>query len=30
VKSEGEKDMAEFDAWFIFGVDKVINNLQVI
>jgi osmotically-inducible protein OsmY len=30
VRSEGEKDMAEFDAWFIFGVDKVINNLQVV
>src|SRR5262245_25841359 len=26
----GEKDMAEFDAWFVFGVDKVINNLQVM
>ena len=26
----GEKDMAEFDAWFVFGVDKVINNLQVV
>jgi osmotically-inducible protein OsmY len=30
VKSEGEKDMAEFDAWFVFGVDRVINNLQVV
>src|SRR5262249_14576163 len=30
VWSEGEKDIAEFDAWFIFGVDKVINNLQVV
>ncbi|HEV2666289.1 MAG TPA: BON domain-containing protein [Blastocatellia bacterium] len=30
VRSEGEKDMAESDAWFIFGVDKVINNLQVV
>ena len=30
VRSEGEKDMAEFDAWFVFGVDKVINNLQVV
>jgi osmotically-inducible protein OsmY len=27
--SEGEKDMAEFDAWSVFGVDGVINNLQV-
>lgn len=30
VRSEGEKDMAEFDAWFVFGVDKVINNIQVV
>jgi osmotically-inducible protein OsmY len=30
VRSEGEKDMAEFDAWFVFGVDRVINNLQVV
>jgi osmotically-inducible protein OsmY len=30
MRSEGEKDMAEFDAWFAFGVDKVINNLQVV
>jgi osmotically-inducible protein OsmY len=30
VDSEGEKDMAEFDAWFVFGVDKVINNIQVV
>jgi osmotically-inducible protein OsmY len=30
VWSEGEKDMAEFDAWFVFGVDKVINNIQVV
>jgi osmotically-inducible protein OsmY len=28
--SEGEKDMAEFDAWFVFGVDKVINNIEVV
>ncbi|HEY6403463.1 MAG TPA: BON domain-containing protein, partial [Blastocatellia bacterium] len=30
VDSEGEKNMAEFDAWFVFGVDKVINNIQVV
>jgi osmotically-inducible protein OsmY len=30
VESEGEKDMAEFDAWFVFGVDKVINKIQVV
>src|SRR5262245_26024038 len=29
-RSEGDKDMAESDAWFVFGVDKVINNLQVV
>ena len=30
VESEGEKNMTEFDAWFVFGVDKVINNIQVV
>jgi osmotically-inducible protein OsmY len=30
VGSEGEKNMAEFDAWFVFGVDKVINKIQVV
>ncbi|HEX5084031.1 MAG TPA: BON domain-containing protein, partial [Blastocatellia bacterium] len=30
VRSEGEKGMAEFDAWFVFGVDKVINKIQVV
>lgn len=29
VPSEPQKDMAEFDAWFVFGVDKVLNGLQV-
>jgi len=29
VPTEGEKDMAEFDAWYVFGVDKVINKLVV-
>src|SRR5262245_18456185 len=28
--SEGEKDMAEFDARFVFGVDKVIVNTEVV
>lgn len=27
--SELQKDMAEFDAWYVFGVDKVVNKLQV-
>ncbi|HEY8460533.1 MAG TPA: BON domain-containing protein [Blastocatellia bacterium] len=30
VNSEAEKNMAEYDAWFVFGVDKVINNIQVV
>jgi osmotically-inducible protein OsmY len=25
-----EKDMAEFDAWYVFGVDRVINKLIVL
>jgi osmotically-inducible protein OsmY len=29
-ESEGEKNMAEFDAWFVFGVDKVINKIQIV
>ena len=29
VASEELKEMAEFDAWYVFGVDKVINNLKV-
>ncbi len=29
VKNEREKHMAEFDAWYVFGVDKVINSLNV-
>lgn len=24
-----ERDMAEFDAWYIFGVDKVVNEIRV-
>lgn len=24
-----QKEMAEFDAWYVFGVDKVINRLEV-
>lgn len=27
--SEPQKDMAEFDAWYVFGVDQVINRLVV-
>jgi osmotically-inducible protein OsmY len=29
VANDTEKDMAEFDAWYVFGVDKVINALAV-
>lgn len=29
VINEAQKHMAEFDAWYVFGVDKVINHLTV-
>ena len=29
VLSEAQKNMAEFDAWYVFGVDKVINKVAV-
>lgn len=29
VASESERDMAENDAWYVFGVDKVINEIEV-
>ena len=29
VPSETERDMAEFDAWYVFGVDKVVNEIEV-
>jgi osmotically-inducible protein OsmY len=29
VTNEQVKDMAEFDAWYVFGVDRVINSLAV-
>lgn len=29
VPSEAERDMAEFDAWYVFGVDAVINEIEV-
>ncbi len=29
VRSDAQKEMAEFDAWYVFGVDKVVNNLAV-
>ena len=27
--SAPQRDMAEFDAWYVFGVDKVINHLEI-
>lgn len=29
VPSALQKEMAEFDAWYVFGVDKVDNRLEV-
>lgn len=29
VATESERDMAENDAWYIFGVDKVVNEIEV-
>ena len=29
VRSEAERDAAEWDAWYVFGVDDVINEIQV-
>jgi osmotically-inducible protein OsmY len=29
VPDQSVKEMAEFDAWYVFGVDKVINKLEV-
>ena len=29
VPSEAERDMAEFDAWYVFGVDRVDNRIEV-
>ncbi|MBI2225061.1 MAG: BON domain-containing protein [Betaproteobacteria bacterium] len=30
VATDAEKALAELDAWYLFGVDKVVNRLQVI
>jgi len=24
-----QKEMAEFDAWYVFGIDKVVNHVEV-
>jgi len=29
VPSESERDMAENDAWYVFGVDAVVNEIEV-
>lgn len=29
VPTESEREAAEFDAWYVFGVDKVVNQIQV-
>ena len=29
VRTESERQMAEADAWYVFGVDKVINQIEV-
>jgi osmotically-inducible protein OsmY len=29
VPNEKVREMAEFDAWYVFGVDRVVNKLQV-
>ena len=29
VPTESEREMAEFDAWYVFGVDKVVNRIDV-
>ena len=29
VPNDAQKEMAEFDTWYVFGVDKVVNRLEV-
>lgn len=29
VPTESQREMAEFDAWYVFGVDKVVNRIDV-
>lgn len=29
VPTPSERDMAEFDAWYVFGVDRVINEIEI-
>ena len=27
--TESEREMAEYDAWYVFGVDKVVNRIEI-
>jgi len=29
VPNQTNREMAEFDAWYVFGVDRVVNRLEV-
>jgi osmotically-inducible protein OsmY len=29
VRSEAERDAAGWDAWYVFGVDDVINEIEI-
>ena len=29
VPTQSERDIAEYDAWYVFGVDKVVNEIEV-
>lgn len=29
VPSQAQREMAEFDAWYVFGVDRVVNRIEV-
>lgn len=29
VPAVGEREMAKFDAWYVFGVDKIVNRIDV-
>ncbi|HTY65639.1 MAG TPA: BON domain-containing protein [Alphaproteobacteria bacterium] len=29
VRTDAEREMAEFDAWYVFGVDRVVNHVEV-
>lgn len=29
VPTESEREMAEYDAWYVFGIDKVVNRIEI-